>query len=122
MKSTTAQKSNVTQPSCTEALARQRAELAASELAQIGSIYAILLATDWQVQSIPLTFEHLGHYEEVAARSGCSLVTVRRDDSGGLEHLLFMTRIAGLDDDQYLECLPDLTEPLDYTLPRRNQT
>ncbi|MEQ1823829.1 MAG: hypothetical protein ABL949_15080 [Fimbriimonadaceae bacterium] len=102
-------------------LARNRAERAALELSQVGSIYAVLLATDWQVLSIPFIFEHLDDYEEIAKRVGCSLVTVKRDDSGGLEHLLFMTRLAGLDDDQYLECMNDTADKLDYTLPRRTK-
>jgi hypothetical protein len=100
--------------------AREEAELAATLLAQSPSKVAVLLAADWQVRSIPFVFEHLAQYEGVAAGSGWSLITVKRDDFGGFEHLLFMTRLPGLADDQYLDCL-DGNTPLDYTLPPRKK-
>ncbi|MEQ1934902.1 MAG: hypothetical protein ABL962_13665 [Fimbriimonadaceae bacterium] len=100
--------------------AREEAEMVASFLQHFPSKTSALLAADWQVRSIPFVFDHVDLYKEIAKRAGCYLVEVNRDDSGGIEHLLFMTRVLGLDDDQYLDCLDGKT-PLDYTIPKVNQ-
>jgi hypothetical protein len=66
---------------------------------------AVLLARAWHVIGIPFAFEHLALYREVAAASRCTIVEISRPEAGGLEHLIFAARIAGLSDDEYLDCI-----------------
>ena len=68
---------------------------------------AVLLARAWHVAGIPFAFEHMETYRAVAAASQCTLVEIAREEAGGLEHLVFATRIQGLSNAAYLACIED---------------
>ncbi len=73
---------------------------------------AALLARDWQVLSTPYAFEHSDLYQKIAARAHLHVVAIHREEAGGLEHLLFLTRDEGLLDAEYLACIDRDSAPL----------
>lgn len=91
---------------------RQTAESAVHFLVNTSVKPAVLLVRSWHVLGIPFAYEHMNLYQEVAAASKCFIVAITRPEAGGEEHLLFVARVSGLTDEQYLACI-EPTTPLD---------
>src|SRR5690349_16946977 len=83
---------------------RRDAERAVVHLLTSPEKIAVLVASEWHVQGVPFEFEFLPIYRDVAAESRCAIVTLAREEAGGLEHLLFVARAEGLPYAEYLAC------------------
>ena len=83
---------------------RKDAEFAATVLS-ISTKPAVLLVKEWHALRVPFAFEHLGLFQEIAARFNFTLVALARPEAGGFEHLLLMAQRRDLLDQEYLDCI-----------------
>lgn len=74
---------------------------------------AILVAKEWRVVNGDYMFEHIKVYEDVALKSGCCVVSLAREQEGGIENLLFIAKRPDLSEAELLSCMKiDPTQPM----------